>query len=318
MHVEYYIVDLLYRHNCIVMPELGAFLANTQTSELSRSSNTVSPPVKILSFNEQLSKNDGLLVSHIAKAKKLPYDDILQEVIATSHAWKKTLQQGEKLLLDGIGSLWMSNEHRILFSPEHRNNFLPDSFGLSPISAIPIKREVIKQEVEALEERIPFIITPEKREATSFRAWYRYAAVFLLMVSMGASAYLGYSKFDDNQAALVENDVQEEVSKRIQEATFFDGVPLELPPLNIKVKKKETYTGPKHYIIAGAFRIKQNADRKVALLSEQGYHAEYLGTNRYGLHQVAYAGFTDKREAINFLRKIKRTVSTDAWMLSQK
>ena len=33
MRVEHYIVELLYWHNCIVMPEFGAFLANPRPAQ---------------------------------------------------------------------------------------------------------------------------------------------------------------------------------------------------------------------------------------------------------------------------------------------
>lgn len=317
MRVEHYIVELLYRHNCIVMPEFGAFLANSRPAQTNVTANWIAPPIKTLTFNQQLSKNDGLLVSYIANSKNLAYDDILNEVLECSNAWKKHLDKGEKLVLFGIGSLWMSKENRILFAPEDSTNYLPSSFGLSTISAIPIKREAIKEEVETLEEKIPLIITHEKRESTRFRPWLKYAAVVLLLVSLGASSYLGYNRFENSQE-LVELDARNKIEQTIQQATFFDGAPVELPAFNVSVKKKEKYIGPKHYVVAGAFRIKENADKKIAQLKDQGYDAEYIGANRFKLHQVAFAGFTDKYEALRYLKNIKRTVSSDAWMLSKK
>ena len=73
-----------------------------------------------------------------------------------------------------------------------------------------------------------------------------------------------------------------------------------------------------HHIIAGAFRFRENADTKVAQLKAQGYEASNLGTNRYGLHRVAFASFLDSQEALSYLRQIKATVSSDAWMLSER
>ena len=143
----------------------------------------------------------------------------------------------------------------------------------------------------------------------------KYAALFLLLLATGASGYQFYNQNKIKQQ-LVEIKAQEQVSKYIQEATFFESAPLELPALNIKVKKKPS--GPLHHIIAGAFRFQENADKKIQLLKAQGYKASYLGTNKYGLHQVAYASFSDGKEALQFLRKIKRTVSPDAWMISPK
>lgn len=314
MRIDSYIEDLLYNYNCVVVPEFGAFLAHGKSASLDLSTNTLLPPTKSISFNAQLSKNDGLLVSHIADVKGLGYDELLSEVEAVSEEWKKRLRQGESIEVFGVGKLWLNQEQKLQFQPENKNNFLTSSFGLSAFAATPIQRESLKEEVEELEERIPFIITPEKREETSFRPWLKYAAILLLAVSVGTTSFRTYNQLQENQLVTQEN-ARKQVEQHIQEATFFDSAPFELPALNIEVTKKQL---GKHHVIAGAFRIEQNAEKKVAQLKEQGYNAFYLGANRFGLHQVAYDSFENPKEALAYLRKIKRTESPDAWLLSER
>lgn len=314
MRIDSYIENLLYNYNCVVVPEFGAFLAHGKSAALDLSTNTLIPPTKSVSFNAQLSKNDGLLVSHIAEVKGLAYDEILSEVEAVAEDWKKRLNQGDGIELFGVGKLWLNNEQKVQFQPENKNNFLTSSFGLSAFAATPIQRESLKEEVEELEERIPFIITPEKREQSSFRPWLKYAAILLLAVSVGTTSFRAYEKLQENQLATQE-DAWNQVEQHIQEATFFDSAPFELPALNIEVTKKQL---GKHHVIAGAFRVEQNAEKKVAQLKEQGYNAFYLGVNRFGLHQVAYDSFEDPKEALVYLKKIKRTESPDAWLLSER
>ncbi|MDT0606189.1 SPOR domain-containing protein [Croceitalea rosinachiae] len=317
MRVEHYIKELLYRYNCVVMPEFGAFLAHSASAKLDTSSNTLYPPTKTISFNEQLSKNDGLLVSHISKAKKLSYEDMLEEINTTSKNWKETLQNGDKVVLFGIGTLFLNSEGKVQFNPEEKVNYLTSSFGLASFAATPIIRETLKEAVEELEELIPFIITPEQREKTSFRSYLKYAAVGLVLFSMGISGYQFYNQNQQKQQ-LVNQNAQEEVSRHIQEATFFDSAPIELPSLHIEINKKEKLKGPLHHVIAGAFRIRDNANKKVAQLKRQGYDASYIGANKYGLHQVSYSSFSDNTEALKLYRKIKRTISPDVWILSEK
>src|SRR6056297_3358327 len=315
MRIDSYIEKLLFDYNCVVVPGFGAFLAHGKSAEIDIATNTLLPPSKAISFNAQLSKNDGLLVSHISKEKNLGYEDMLQEVENIAQDWKDRLAQGESIELYGIGKLWHNSEHRIQFQPEEKINFLTSSsFGLSSFAATPIQREIIKEEVEELEERIPFIITLEKREQTSFRPWLKYAAVFLLAVSLGVTSYRTYGDLQQKEVT-ARQDAQQEVSRLIQEATFFESAPLELPAINIKVTKKQL---GKHHVIAGAFREEENADKKVTQLKDKGYNAFYLGVNKYGLHQVAYDSFDDPKEALAFLRKVKVEDSRDAWMLSEK
>ncbi|SDQ15435.1 HU domain-containing protein [Flagellimonas zhangzhouensis] len=314
MRIDSYIEKLLYDYNCVVIPGFGAFLAHSTSAAIDATSNTLLPPSKSISFNAQLSKNDGLLVSHIAKDKNLGYEEMLQEVEEVAQNWMNRLNQGETVELFSIGKLWYNSEKRIQFQPENRINFLTSSFGLSSFAATPIHREVLKEEVVELEEKIPFIITPEKREETSFRPWLKYAAVILLAVSIG---FTGYNTYDNHQKKefAAQQEAQTEVSKLIQEATFFESAPLELPAINISVTKKQL---GKHHVIAGAFREENNADKRVAQLKDKGYNAFYLGVNKYGLHQVAYDSFEDPKEALAFLKEVKTTESRDAWLLSEK
>lgn len=317
MRVEHYIKELLYRYNCVVMPEFGAFLAHSASARLDTASNTLYPPKKVISFNAQLSKNDGLLVSHISKAKNLAYEAILEEVSTTSENWKRSLENGNAIDLLGVGVLSMNDEGKLQFKPEEKINYLTSSFGLASFSAKPVLREQLKEEVEELEERIPFIITPEQRKENSFRPLLKYAAIGLLLLSIGVSGYQFYVQNQKKQLLVTQNAAAQ-VSRHIQEATFFDSSPLELPSLPINVTKKEVLEGPLHHVVAGAFRIKENADKKVAQLKAEGYNARYIGANKYGLHQVSYASFNDNKEALGLYRKIKRTISPDVWILSEK
>ena len=211
----------------------------------------------------------------------------------------------------------MNNEGKVQFKPEEKINYLTSSFGLASFAAKPVLREQLKEEVEKLEERIPFIITPELRKEHAVRPLLKYAAVGLLLLSIGVSSYQ-FNIQNQKKQILVKQNAKDQVSRRIQQATFFDNSPLELPSLPINVLKKEVYEGPVHHVVAGAFRIKENAETKVAQLKKQGYNARYIGANKYGLHQVSYSSFRDNTKALNFYRKIKRTISPDVWILSEK
>lgn len=314
MRAEHYIEELLYRYHCVVMPDFGAFLAQSESATINSATNTIYPPSKIISFNEQLSKNDGLLVAHMAKAHGMGYEEMLHEIGLITNDWKKRLKDGDTIDLFGIGKLWLNANSRIQFQPENKINYLTSSFGLAPFATTPVAREILKEEVEAMEERIPFIITPEKRQESAFRPLLKYAAIVLLALSTGFTGYRFYNQTLENQE-LAREEAQEQVSKYIQEATFFDSEPLELPIFNMNVKKAQKAS---HHVIAGAFRIEANAKKKIDALQNKGYNAIHLGTNRYGLHQVAYASFEDPKEALAFLKEIRRTESADAWLLSEK
>ncbi|MEN8798933.1 MAG: SPOR domain-containing protein [Flavobacteriaceae bacterium] len=309
-----YIEELLYRYNCVVVPEFGAFLTQNKPAYIHRTTNTISPPAKLISFNEQLSSNDGLLVSYMASAEEKSYEEVLKNVLEESKHWKQQLHKGDRLVLDNVGELWLNREGKIQFQPAKKVNYLTSSFGLSSVITSSITREVLKEEVVELEEKIPFIITPEERSKGSYREVLKYAAVVLLAISTGLTGFKVYNETLSGQQ-MVHQQAQEIVSKNIQEATFFNSKPFELPVLSINVNKKET---GRHHIIAGAFRFRENADKKVRQLRKKGFQADYLGQNKFGLHQVTYGSYQDPKEALKFLKQIRRTESADAWLLSRK
>jgi len=318
MALEHYIAELLYRYSCVVVPGFGAFLTQRKSAFVDTVSNTFYPPTKALSFNSQLTSNDGLLVAYMAEAEKISYDEMLLKLEESAKNWKRELAAGERLILDNIGELYLNGEEKIVFRPFDKINYLTSSFGLGPFISAPITREVLKEEVAELEERIPFIITPEQREKSPFvlRPYLKYAAIFLLAVSTGLTGLRFYNQVAGT-SQLAQEEAQEKISKHIQEATFFDAAPVELPPVTLDVvtNKKEVAM---HHIVAGAFRFRKNADKKINQLKRRGYEAEYLGTNDHGLHMVTYSRYADAKEALSALRLIKRTQSNDAWLLSKK
>lgn len=315
MQIAHSIEELLYRYNCVIMPGFGAFLTQRKSATIHQTTNTFYPPSKVLSFNEQLSSNDGLLVSHLAQMEKSSYDEMLKNVEQIAGQWKAELMENKRLTLTNIGEFQLNKAGKIQFQPANQVNYLTSSFGLSSFVSPPVIREVLKEEVRDMEERIPFVITPERREKFAVGHYLKYAAVILLALSAG---FTGYRFYNENsiREQLAQKEAQEQVARKIQEATFFSNAPLELPALTLNLENKsKTAT---HQIIAGAYRVQGNADKKVKELRAKGYDSNYIGVNKYGLHLVTYGGYDDAETALANLRKIKRTESSEAWLLSSK
>lgn len=316
MRLEHYIEELLYRYNCVIVPEFGAFLTQTKSAFIKEETHTFYPPSKIISFNEQLVSNDGLLVSFVAETEKTTYNAMLSRLALVGKEWKNKLANGERLAIGNIGKLWLNKEGKIIFEPSNQVNYLTTSFGLSSCVSGKITREVLKEEVQKLEENIPFIITPEQREKKEFRPYLKYAAVVFLGLAMGLSGFRFY-RDNQNTQQIAQQDAQKQVSKHIEEATFFDTAPLELPALELNASVANKVPETTYYIIAGAFKVKDNADKKISQLKEEGFNASYVGVNKYGFHVVSFDSFTEVDEALNYLRDIKRTESNDAWLFQE-
>ena len=308
MHLENYISDLLYRYDCVTIPEFGAFLSNRISAKVHESTHAFYPPKKVLSFNEQLQHNDGLLASYITEIEKIPYEVALQKINKHVKSIKSYLVEGETLTFQNIGDLMLNTEGKIIFEPSYHVNYLTDSFGLSQFTSATVTREVYKEEVEEIEKVIPITITPEKRKTA--RPFLKYAAVALIALTAGgfvASKYYLNEIEQHNQLAQEEANTQ--LDAKVQEATFIIENPL--PAATLTVEKQ---TGNYH-IVAGAYRVEENSVKKVEQLNELGYKARMIGVNKYGLHEVVYGSYQTGDEALKALRQIRREHNSSAWLM---
>jgi nucleoid DNA-binding protein len=310
MQLETYISELLYRYDCITVPGFGAFLTNRVSAKVHETTHTFYPPKKVLSFNEQLQNNDGLLGNYIAEVEKIPYEAAISKIAKQVKSIKSYLIEGETIQFENIGELLLNTDGKIVFDPSSHINYLTDAFGLSHFSSADIKRQVYKETVEVIEEKAPITFTPEKRSDNN---WLKYAAAAVIVLGLGG--YFGYNYYNnsiESHNQLAQEEANAQLDAKVQEATFVISNPL--PAATLTVEKQ---TGNYH-IVAGAFRIEANSDKKVKQLRAKGYKARKIGANRYGLHEVVYASFETRADAQRELYKIRRAHNRDAWLLIKK
>lgn len=307
MQLESYISDLLYRYECVTVPEFGAFLAQSVSATIHESTNAFYPPKRRLSFNEQIQANDGILARYIADVEKIPFEEASRKIEKRVKVLKSYLSQGETISLNNIGELSLNNEGRILFEPSYHLNYLTDAFGLSQFVSPSVIREVYKEDVQKIEKVVPIAITPERRKT---RGYLKYAAIAIIALTVGGFVASNYYVDNINtQNQIAQEEANEQLESKIQEATFVIENPLPAVILNVK-KQVGNY-----HIIAGAFRVEENSNKKVEALKRLGYAAREIGVNKYGLHEVVYASYQDRLEALSALREVKRTHNSAAWLL---
>jgi cell division septation protein DedD/nucleoid DNA-binding protein len=339
MDLKLYIEDLLYRYECVIVPGFGAFLTHYKSAQVHSTTNAFYPPTKEVSFNVQLQSNDGLLASYISSVEKNPYEEVLHSIKKVVDQWHRILDSGQKITIKNIGVLRKNEEGKLQFQPSYHVNYLTDSFGLSsfvshavdrleekPVPVVTkteVTRETLKEEVVALEEKTPIAITPERRNN---RGLIRVAAAACLLIALGFTGYTSYNNYQ-GQVEVAQQEAEKEVNKEIQEATF--GIPTDLEAIKLNLFKNGTPSKPqkavnkeniaqhKFFVIAGAFRELENAERQVRILRRRDFDAVKVGKNRFGLHQVAYGSFSNRADANAFLAKIKATEAADAWLLTK-
>lgn len=324
MQVSSYISELLYRHECVVVPGFGAFISRRVPAQHFASTHTLYPPKKGLSFNEQIQQNDGLLVNYVATVEKLPYEDAMQEIRNYVRFLDHQIDEKGEVTIHKVGRFTRNEENALNFTPIYLVNYLPEAFGLAMHETYAINRQPVLQEnvkaqtvsklstTTAVADKdvhdVP--VVPLETPASKSATWVRAAAAVAILFASSYAGYDSYQTQQSNDAIAVEEMANEQLKSKIQEASFFITTPL--PSVTMEV----TPIIKNYHVVAGAFRDPANADKKVAQLEEQGYDAQRIGVNKYGLHNVAYSSFVKRNDAINELYRIRKKGNDGAWLLS--
>ena len=311
MLIEKHISDLLYRYQCVTVPGFGAFLTETVSAHVTGSASSFFPPKKVVSFNANVKNNDGLLANHVALQEKMSYELAVTKIGDVVNEWTYLLQNRNRVVLKNIGEISVNNEMNWVFEPANTVNYLTDSFGLSSFVSPEITREVLKQEVEALEEKAPIIFTPERKRDYSY---LKYAAVFVMMLGAGGLGYITYNNQKiENQTLAVQKNVQEKVQQQIQEATFVISAPVEAVELSVAAPVEEKMP---YHLVAGAYRSEENANKAIAELKAAGFeNAKMLSMNKHNLYPVVYGSFKNLNEAQTERKNIQKSHNAEAWLL---
>ncbi len=328
MKIAQHISQLLYRYQCVMVPGFGAFLTETQSAQMQQGTHTFFPPKKLLSFNAQIKSNDGLLANYIARHEKISYEEAVVMIQHEVAIWQSMLDTNQAVTLNNIGFLSLNDDHNIVFSPNAQKNYLAESFGLSAVNVEAIERiavenllatseqpntvfdrkaEIVQNEIvqDEVAETPVIAMDTQKR-----RPYLHYAAVLVLALAVTGS--VGYNFFQTQVAAdtlQVQNEVQQEVRAKIQEATFFIENPIPSVTLNVRDTKMP------YHVVAGAFRNVENADKIFQKLSDAGYKSKKLEVNNFGLTPVIYGSFSSYTEAYKLMKTIQKTDNPDAWLL---
>ena len=292
MTVEKYINELLYRYDCVIVPNFGGFITNKIGAKVNSFTHTFHPPTKQITFNTHLKQNDGLVVSYIAAVENISFEKALAKINASVTSWNESLKNGA-VVFENIGALAFNEEKQLIFEPQKEHNFLTNSFGLSTVSSPAIKHPV-----------------PANTSKSVIPLFAKYAATAVVLLSLGFIVRNGYQERQQEQMYASQ---KEAIDKKIQAATFVISNPL--PTISLQVTKES----PKSFhVVAGSFQFPENAEKKLKQLKKKGYNATILGLNKWGLTQVAFDSFYSRKEALAILTTIKKEVSKDAWILAKK
>ena len=166
VNIEKHIVQLLYAHDCVIVPGFGGFICDYAPAEINAERHQIYPPTKHIAFNAALKKNDGLLASFIASAEKIEYADAYRSVQDYAAGCNGRLTNRRQVEIEDLGVLHLDSRKNLQFKAVRSRNFLHASFGLAPMQLGPV---IAGREREVQPYRKPVPVSVHHRK-TSLRA----------------------------------------------------------------------------------------------------------------------------------------------------
>ena len=322
--VEHYISELLFLHDCVILPDFGGFVGNPQSAKLNKTTGVLSPPSKQILFNTNLKTNDGLLITHVSNQENISQDSAKNEVADFATQISEKLHSSKVLRIDKIGLFTLGKEGNVIFLQDSANNYSLDAFGMKATHNKTISR------VNEVEEKVVATIQNIRTQNRNPKVFLRAAAVIIPLIALSYlsisqqniinNVYTQMATFNPFATTeIIEDTSPIIITKPIETAPIKDIGIIESPAI-IETPIAEKIAAPiitqQHtfYIIAGAFAEQKNANKMLAKLNKWDYNAEIVEANN--LLRVSYDSFKNRDNAIIALNKIKQE-NPSAWLLTK-
>lgn len=173
---EEIIIQLLLRHNCVVVPGFGGFVAKQISSEIDLDRGLISPPKKALLFNRFLLADDGLFLAEFARVHGLFYEEAKNKLQAHTDFLQRQLSKGEVIRLPKLGTFTKESDGQIKFEQDRFFNLLMSSYGLAKLNFVAQQQEQTQEQTK----EVP-ILELQPKIAPQKTNWGRIAAAACIL-----------------------------------------------------------------------------------------------------------------------------------------
>lgn len=173
--VSHHIATLLRRHDCVIVPGVGAFVATREAAALA--DGVLTPPFRSISFNGALTHDDGLLASSVSRRMKISFEQARERVAAEAALMQRRLKAEGAVRVARVGTLQRMSGGRIEFAPEASWMLtLPAIRAAKPVPAFEVVRPAAP---EGREKAVAVVRVPLRLR------WLRVAAAAVVLVALG-------------------------------------------------------------------------------------------------------------------------------------
>lgn len=315
MKIEEYISELLFEHDCVIVPDFGGFVCNHAPARIDPVKHLFEPPGKRILFNKGLTRNDGLLAHHISSASKISYSEALDSIAKEVKRYKEEIEKDKRLTLDNLGLIYIDEKGSLLFQQDNKLNYLADSFGLSAFYHLPVEQAKTENEAKVI---------PIYNERKRVRTYAAAAVITLLLASaftfnmLEKESNLHFSSFDFfSKKGTPQYAFSPSLYKELPTPI---AAPAVAPVMNTTAPAPVTNVAvpvpvsASFSVIVGSFSIKDNADKLVSQLNNENLRASIVGRNPGGLYMVGFDSFPSHDAAATERDNFRKKFAKDAWI----
>ena len=331
-HIEY----LLLEHNCVIVPQLGGFIAQDVPARYIPEENLFLPPHRTVGFNPQLTINDGLLVQSYMQAYDTNYPETIKLIENAVSALNSELLDKGEFSLNGIGKLTINIDGNYNFIPNEAGLLSPNLYGLDSIVLCKYDKECTKlQSVKKIEEIEPKEELQRNSNNYNFSInkelvnYVAAAVVAIFFYFIWATPVNDPSSLKAVQASMLfPKKIEHMGDNAIEVDTLETEIIAEAENRNISEnikQNKENNTDIVHnikdeYVIVMISCIPQkNAERFVQELQKNGLEASHI-LKRRNIIRVVYGSYDSESTAYKELVELRKNSKYfhESWILHNK
>jgi len=335
IELERHIEILLLSNDCVIVPDLGGFMAHHVEARYDTEDGIFLPPLRTLGFNPQLKMNDSLLVQSYIEAYDISYPEALRRIEAEVTEIRQHLETEGCFELNDIGILRLNEEGHITFEPCEAGILTPSLYGLSSFEMPFIAASEEKQQEElAREEATADIVSinsvPEEDGIIIKMSWLRniaaVAAAVVAFLMIGSPVSNSDPTSQVQQSAFFPVNTHSATSPTKNPVITMDTIqPKNVSATVSTVKEsnctdteKEIQSAPTYCIVLASQVSEPNATEFVNKLSKQGFTEARLMKTK--MLRVVYGSYASETEAHNALHALnsKSKQFADAWIMEVK
>ena len=348
IELDRHIEILLLENDCVIVPDLGGFMAHYVEASYDSGESLYLPPLRTLGFNPKLKMNDSLLAQSYVESYDISYPEAVVRIEKEVSEIKQHIENQGFYDIYDIGTLKLNKEGNYEFEPCEAGILTPSLYGLSAldihtIGEVATVAEPLKQETEPKQTEGKAIIMKMSTMRKVVAVAAAVVLLFLLAIPFGneTRSFIEMCKIDSElfyrimpkevttnkpvAVAKQTNKPQQASAQKPQSAsapinTQHPSPNTQHPSPNTQPPSPNTQhpspntqhpspiTQPTWTIVLASQVAKKNAEIFVGQLKGKGYADTEIVQRAKGI-KVVYGHFESESEAQNQLRKLRQQSS---------